>query len=405
MKIRKLLVVIISAMVILGLIPTLMFVFSEKAEDQSREVTPDNTPEPVMMAKNIDSESDPSESVFDVDKALKSLRKYAASDPLPDYFIDEYQYVREHTVSFEEYGEYVVGQDENGTVSAYSMKDNSLIEDFDPYAVDVFTKARLQFLLCPDTMMITEEEVESNEKTGLPEFTYPFVIKESIEDLPVDPLRSYTRYAITDSTVNPYYAICYIAVSFPTGGSGYATGFLINNNTVVTAGHALYQPSLGEWASSVTVYPGKNGSLTPYGSVNKSSMWVGGSWYTNADPTGDFGVIRLSSNAGVPAHFWMAERSDTQLSNLSVKMTGYPSDKSGNTYTMWESTGNVYGTTTYLFYCDAYGTYGISGSPVCDTSGWVVGIATGNAPGSPATGGSTRAVRITNGFITWVNGL
>lgn len=392
---RVLLIILIACFVTTGI------VFAKEMNLKTDDISAEASPSPDPAQKDADAES-----VFNEEEALKLLRKYAASDPLPTYMgFDENEYVRQNDIPTEKYGEFAVSHDISGTTKAVSLKDNKELKDFDIDGVSLFTKARLQFLRCPDTMMITKEEVESNGKTTFPEFANYFITEREPGNIPARSAVSSTRQAVTNSSVNPYYAICYIKMTFPNGTTGYGSGFLVNNNTVITAGHVLYQSSLGGWASSVKVYPGKNGSSEPYGYKTYSKMWVGGTWYSSSNPDGDFGVIRLSSSSGVPAHFWMQARTDTQLSGLSVTMTGYPQDKQSLTYTMWKSFGSIYDVTTYQFYFDAFGTAGVSGSPVYDSLGWVVGIATGNAPGSPGTGGSTRAVKMTQGFIDWVNGL
>jgi glutamyl endopeptidase len=60
------------------------------------------------------------------------------------------------------------------------------------------------------------------------------------------------RYRITNTTSYPYRAITHITSSI-----GGCTGWLIDPDTVVTAGHCLHN---GSWASNVRVYPGRNGS-------------------------------------------------------------------------------------------------------------------------------------------------
>lgn len=84
------------------------------------------------------------------------------------------------------------------------------------------------------------------------------------------------RTQITNTSAYPNSAIAFLEVNFP-GGSGSCTGWFMSKNRLATAGHCVYESSLGGWATSITVYPGRNGGTAPFGSYSAAS------WYTVTD--------------------------------------------------------------------------------------------------------------------------
>lgn len=66
------------------------------------------------------------------------------------------------------------------------------------------------------------------------------------------------------------------------GTTTIATAWMYGKNVAATAGHAVYSSDRGDWAKSVTLYPGKNESSLPYGSVSVSKMTTPSAWKYNA---------------------------------------------------------------------------------------------------------------------------
>lgn len=87
--------------------------------------------------------------------------------------------------------------------------------------------------------------------------------------LPGSVIGTDTRYQEGSTTTSPWGSIVHI--SSTVGG---CTGFMLNRDTVVTAGHCVYWN--GAWATNYTVSPGRNGvSYQPYGTCTGTSadMW------------------------------------------------------------------------------------------------------------------------------------
>jgi glutamyl endopeptidase len=107
---------------------------------------------------------------------------------------------------------------------------------------------------------------------------------------------------------------------------------------VATAGHCLNSgPEWGNlWSTHVRVYPGRNGSSSPYGSCGAKKLWTVKGWTKDGDERFDFGAIKLDCTIGTATgwygFFWQAE----SLSGYISATRGYPNDKAYGT--QWLST-------------------------------------------------------------------
>jgi len=72
------------------------------------------------------------------------------------------------------------------------------------------------------------------------------------------------RIRITPTTSYPWSTIVKLRINW--GGSNYiGSGAIIDKNHVLTAGHCVYQNSLGGWADSIKVSPAVDNGNEPYG--------------------------------------------------------------------------------------------------------------------------------------------
>lgn len=205
------------------------------------------------------------------------------------------------------------------------------------------------------------------------------------------------RFQITNTTAYPYRAIAHVTSSI-----GGCTGWLINANTVVTAGHCVYGSG---WASNVRVYPGRNGSSTPYGSCGARLLYSVVGWTQNHDRNYDYGAIKLNCSIGNTTGWFGYRWQSASLTGQPTYLAGYPGDKAYGT--MWRHNDVVRITQTYrLYYAnDTYG--GQSGSPVwngqsgCSPCGIAI-----HAYGVDSTGfnGGTRITQsVFNNLTNWKN--
>lgn len=184
------------------------------------------------------------------------------------------------------------------------------------------------------------------------------------------------RTRVTNTKIFPNCAIVHLKTTFSDGEVFEATGWMISADALVTAAHHLYKSDHGGWASSSVITPAKNGTTVPFGTFSIDTMWISNEWMNNADVNWDLGIIRLTEAPDVGA-FGFAVRSDSQLINKTVRVTGYPLEKTGTENdTQWTHSGSVGSVSTYRVFYAVDTTGGNSGSPVYDSGNYAVAVHT-----------------------------
>jgi len=171
------------------------------------------------------------------------------------------------------------------------------------------------------------------------------------------------RTRVWTTTTYPSRAIAFLRITFRGGVTGSCTGWFIGPCMIATAGHCVYDTTRG-WATSITAYPGRNGSSTPYGSSTAYRLFSVTGWTVSHSWNYDYGAIQLRSRLGNTVGWFGFRWQSSNTFTGPYTVRGYPADK---TYaTMWTMTQNpgIRRVSTYhLFYAiDTYN--GQSGSPV-----------------------------------------
>jgi glutamyl endopeptidase len=217
------------------------------------------------------------------------------------------------------------------------------------------------------------------------------------------------RTRVNPTTAFPYRAIAYLVVTFP-HSSGSCTGWFIGPRTVITAGHCVYDTSLNEWATSIKVYPGRNGASAPYGVTTSHHLYSVTGWTVNESSNYDYGAIMTNDTKGNTVG-WFGYRwqsSNSFPGNFTV--SGYPGDKPAGQ--QWKMSGPITNVGAFRFWynIDTFG--GQSGSPFfqwwtgsgCTSSCYYgVGIHTYGTSVAPNFGNSATRIRqaVYNNFQTW----
>lgn len=166
----------------------------------------------------------------------------------------------------------------------------------------------------------------------------PLELKEKITQRSV--IGQDERTQVTGTTQFPYSAAVFIRATFPNGETYVGSGSMISPDTVLTAGHVVYDADQKNWAQTVTAYPGLTGDVAPFGSSQVSRMisvagWLNGG--TNRHEH-DIALLKLNEPLGVKTGWFGL--TNQAASQMQVKSVGYPTDKPRRT--MWQSAGVVH---------------------------------------------------------------
>lgn len=221
------------------------------------------------------------------------------------------------------------------------------------------------------------------------------------------------RVQVTNTTYYPSRAIAHLYIIFPNGSSGTCTGWFIGPRMVATAGHCVHTGgSSGQWASSITVRPGRNGSVSPYGSATAIQLYSVSGWTSSGNRDYDYAAIKLSSYLGNTVGWFGFRTQSSHTFSGTYTLRGYPGDKPYGT--MWTMNGSILGTSQniyHLFYqIDTYG--GQSGSAVyhnysdncnpCSVAIHTLGLTSLEPPyGSTHNSGVRITQSVFNNLFTW----
>jgi len=189
--------------------------------------------------------------------------------------------------------------------------------------------------------------------------------------------------------MRPYNGIVQVRTIWPWGPATYGTGFLYGNRHVATVGHALFDLDRGGWASWVQIFPARNGSISPLGGFFPLNLSVHGNWFQSRTQGYDIGFIILNDNVPSASIFSMMAANDAALQGMSVTATGYYNNAHPQ-HTMWRRHGSIRTPLQNVFVSTYSRAGSLSGAPVYDQFGRVVGIHTGHTPS-----GESVAVRLT----------
>ncbi|HCT75219.1 MAG TPA: hypothetical protein DGT23_01215 [Micromonosporaceae bacterium] len=220
------------------------------------------------------------------------------------------------------------------------------------------------------------------------------------------------RYQTTPANWWP--ASSTVFITRTTGGvaRGHCTGWMIGANTLITAGHCVYPRNGTDWynRAEFTVWPGRDGGSSPYGSCTVASLHSVNGWTSSFSNGWDYGAMKLNctvgNNTGTFGFMWTsASQNGTATYNR-----GYSGDKAFGT--QWASYDQIRVTQDReLFYFhDTAG--GNSGGPVytysnpncngpCGVAVHAHGFHGSGAPNNNHNSGPRIVEPVFNNFIYW----
>jgi glutamyl endopeptidase len=217
--------------------------------------------------------------------------------------------------------------------------------------------------------------------------------------------------ADTRTRVNPTTGYPARAIALITFTGGFCTGWFISPDTVATAGHCVHSGGPGgDWRANVKVYPGRNGSLSPYGSCTARRLYSVTGWTGSSDETYDYGAVKLSCTVGNTVGWFGFFWQSASLTGLPTTVAGYPDDKG---LQQWKATGTVAVTQTRQVFYKNDTRPGQSGAPIyynkSDCGQCSMGIHAYGLHGSSPHNSNNHGTRITqsvfNNLIAWKDAL
>lgn len=175
------------------------------------------------------------------------------------------------------------------------------------------------------------------------------------------------RVRITNTTAYPNSAICYMEMKFPNNDDIYiGTAWMYGNRVAMTAGHCVYDASLGGWADWVRIYPGSNGGSSPYGVYYASVLHTDTKYIESENSNYDWGLLEFNTDIGDSTGYFGASWTSSSMVGTGIVVRGYPGEKNAQ---MWSMSGSIAASGTYKlsYYIDTTG--GQSGSPVYKNDG------------------------------------
>ncbi|HIU75780.1 MAG TPA: trypsin-like serine protease [Candidatus Pelethocola excrementipullorum] len=146
-----------------------------------------------------------------------------------------------------------------------------------------------------------------------------------------------TRAEVTDASIPPYCAVVRLILTFQ--GMVYrGTGFLIEQNVMITAGHNVYDSKLGGMAEKIEVVED--------GAYYQALKWTVSETYkrTSGDDC-DWAVVKVAVTPGKHRNTlkWKnIEKEPLDTAGKNVKISGYPREvRAVSTYSQFEADGPI----------------------------------------------------------------
>jgi glutamyl endopeptidase len=207
-------------------------------------------------------------------------------------------------------------------------------------------------------------------------------------------LGSDDRREVKDTATYPARAVVLI-----TFGNMRCTGALVGPDTVLTAGHCIYDHSTLAFFDPLDyrVYPGRDGKRAPFGSCGVEETMTSAGYVERADDRYDYGLLLLDCTIGDDVGWFGLYAKAGSVKKTQVHISGYPGDKPR---TQWTSGGAVTVSQSRRVFYKNDTTGGTSGAGVyfygsrqCDPC--ILGVHAYGLYGEPPYSENNHAARVT----------
>ncbi len=164
----------------------------------------------------------------------------------------------------------------------------------------------------------------------------------------------------------PYKAICKLYMKASNGKTYVGSGWLIDGDKLITAGHCVYSSKKG-WKESIIVIPGKVGLSEPYGRYEAEELMTTKGWFSKGSTRFDMGAIKLKKSVS-HSEFISPEVMDSSYGEIC----GYPADRDGGIFQFRMSDNLTKREGRFYYQADTFG--GQSGSPLLKDRSTAIGI-------------------------------
>jgi glutamyl endopeptidase len=214
------------------------------------------------------------------------------------------------------------------------------------------------------------------------------------------------RVQIMNTSVYPWRAHASLVITAADNTQWIGTGWFIGPHTLITAGHVVHIKNSGVagqdgWVKKISVMPGRNGSVLPYGSVSSTHFWSVTGWTSRGDENYDYGAIILPQNLGnTVGWFGFGVWGDADLLAATGNISGYPGDQPAGT--QWYDSRKIASVNSRKVYYDIDTFGGQSGSAVYRIIGGKrYGIAVHAYGGATTNSGTRITLPVFNNLLAW----
>jgi V8-like Glu-specific endopeptidase len=208
---------------------------------------------------------------------------------------------------------------------------------------------------------------------------------------------------ISDPEPHPWRVNCKLFFTQPSG-SWVASGVLVDQSHVLTAGHCVHGGPGDGWNTSTTVIPAYHNGVQPYGNTGFTQLHTYTGWASSGDFDYDMGMIDLDRPVGALTgwHGYGYNNDNSYFTNNTFHNPGYPAESPYNGLNMYYWYGTFDHAYTYQLCIDRYAYGGQSGSGAYYWDGgsgrWVYAVMS-NHSGTPSSG-TGCLVRVTSQRFT-----